>query len=229
MIRHREVSRLEGFSDAVFGFALTLLVVQLETPMTQAELRDTAGSFVPFALTFAMVAWIWYLHNQFFRRYGLQDAYTAFVNSALLFVVLFYVFPLKSLTLALVGPLTMDRAKLPDIDEMGQALVMVMYSSGVVMVFGAFLLLHLHAWRKRVELGLDATELLDLRFGARGHMISTGLGIVSLILVWLMPRQTAFAGLIYGLMGPLHGWNGYRAGKSKAALATATAISPEHE
>lgn len=228
MIRHREVSRLEGFSDAVFGFALTLLVVQLETPMNQAELRNTAGSFVPFALTFAMVAWIWYLHNQFFRRYGLQDAYTAFLNSALLFVVLFYVFPLKSLTLALIGPLTMDRAMLPNIDEMGQALVMVMYSSGVVMVFGAFLLLHLHAWRKRVELGLDASELLALRFGARGHMISTGLGIVSLILVALMPRQTAFAGLIYGLMGPLHGWNGYSGGRAKAQLSAPVEHLREH-
>ncbi len=219
MIRHREVSRLEGFSDAVFGFALTLLVVNLDTPMTQAELRNTAGSFVPFALTFAMVAWIWYLHNQFFRRYDLQDAYTAFVNSALLFVVLFYVFPLKSLTLALVGPLTsMDPRMLPDIDEMGQALVMTMYSSGVVLVFGAFLLLHRHAWHKRVQLDLDASELVALRFGARGHIISVSLGIVSLILVALMPRQTAFAGLVYGLMGPLHGWNGYSAGRAKAAL-----------
>lgn len=141
MIRHREVSRLEGFS---------------ETPMTQAELRNTAGSFVPFALTFAMVAWIWYLHR-----------------------------------------------------------------SGVVMVFGAFLLLHLHAWRKRGELDLDASELLALRFGARGHMISTGLGVVSLILVALMPHQTAFAGVLYGLMGPLHGWNGYNTGRAKAALAAA--------
>ena len=34
MIRQsgREVSRIEGFSDAVFGFALTLLVVSLEVP-----------------------------------------------------------------------------------------------------------------------------------------------------------------------------------------------------
>lgn len=221
MIRYREVSRLEGFSDAVFGFALTLLVVQLETPMNQADLRNTAGSFVPFALTFAMVAWIWYLHNQFFRRYGLQDAYTAFVNSALLFVVLFYVFPLKSLTLALVGPLTMDQSTIPNINEMGQVLVMTMYSSGVVMVFGAFLLLHLHAWRKRLELGLDASELIALRYGTRGHIISTALGVVSLILVALMPQQTAFAGILYGLMGPLHGWNGYQAGRAKAALAAA--------
>jgi uncharacterized membrane protein len=226
MIRNREVSRLEGFSDSVFGFALTLLVVQLETPMNLADLRNTVGSFVPFALTFAMVAWIWYLHNQFFRRYGLQDAWTVFLNCTLLFVVLFYVFPLKSLTLALIGPLTMDRATIPDIGEMGHPLVMVMYSCGVILVFGTFMLLHLHAWRKRDELGLDESERVALRFGARGHIISTGLGFVSLALVWLIPHQTAYAGMIYGLMGPLHGWNGYQAGKILTRLRAATEPSP---
>ena len=102
-VRHRDVSRLEGFSDAVFGFALTLLVVNLETPKDIAGLRNLVGSFLPFGITFAMVSWIWYQHNLFFRRYGLQDAWTAFLNCVLLFVVLFYVFPLKFLTLTLVG------------------------------------------------------------------------------------------------------------------------------
>ena len=78
-VRHRDVSRLEGFSDAVFGFALTLLVVSLETPKDLRELRILIGSFLPFGLTFAMVSWIWYQHNIFFRRYDLQDAWTAFL------------------------------------------------------------------------------------------------------------------------------------------------------
>ncbi len=101
--RNHPVGRLEGFSDAVFGFALTLLVVTLETPRNGADLRALVRGSLPFALMFAMVRWIWWEHNKFFRRYGLQDAWTAFLNAALLFVVLFYLYPLKYFTTSLLG------------------------------------------------------------------------------------------------------------------------------
>lgn len=217
-VRHRDVSRLEGFSDAVFGFALTLLVVSLETPRDMAELRNLAGSFLPFALTFAMVSWIWYQHNLFFRRYGLQDPWTVFLNCVLLFVVLFYVFPLKYLTLALVGPLTMSRETLPRLSELQGPMVMTLYSTGVLVIFSVFVLLHRHAWRRRHELELTPLEEVVLLFSKRAHMLSASLAVISLLLVWLMPRQTAYAGLVYALMGPLHGWNGYRGGAEQARI-----------
>lgn len=220
MVGHREVSRLEGFSDAVFGFALTLLVVQLETPMNVAELRNLAGSFLPFSLTFAMVTWIWYLHNQFFRRYGLQDPWTVFLNSSLLFVVLFYVFPLKFLSLALVGPLTMTEG-IPDRTGMNGPMLMTLYSGGVLYIFATFVLLHLHARSKRAELALTRLDEVTLNYSLRGHLISASLAVVSLLLVWLLPGRPGWAGLVYGLMGPLHGWNGYRGGRAKARVAVA--------
>src|SRR6185503_18304231 len=144
---HREVSRLEGFSDAVFGFALTLLVVNLETPKDVADLRILVGSFLPFGLTFAMVSWIWYQHNLFFRRYGMQDAWTAFLNCVLLFVVLFYVFPLKFLTLTLLGRVFMDGEIVPSMSNLHGPTVMTIYSTGVLVIFSLFVLLHVHAWR----------------------------------------------------------------------------------
>ena len=99
----REVSRIEGFSDAVFGFALTLLVASIEVPPDFAALKQTLLGFLPFALTFALISWIWYLHYSFFRQFGLEDRLTIVLNSILLFVVLFFVYPLKVMANALVG------------------------------------------------------------------------------------------------------------------------------
>ncbi|CAN5784143.1 hypothetical protein BH20VER1_BH20VER1_05310 [soil metagenome] len=51
----REITRLEGFSDAVFGFALALLVVAVEVPGTYAELINTMRGFGAFACCFAII------------------------------------------------------------------------------------------------------------------------------------------------------------------------------
>ena len=54
--RSQEVSRLEGLSDAVFGFSITLLVVSLEVPKTYTELAAmySLAHFVAFAACFAV-------------------------------------------------------------------------------------------------------------------------------------------------------------------------------
>ena len=225
MIRHREVSRIEGFSDAVFGFALTLLVVSLETPKDFVQLKNQLAGFVPFALMFAMVCWIWYEHNKFFRRYGLQDALTAFLNAVLLFVVLFYVYPLRFLTLALVGPIMgiTDGPRF-DNDDVNGALLMTFYSGGVLVIFTVFVLLHLHARRQRTSLGLGPLEELQLHYSLRSHAISAGIAVVSLLML-AVGIESMWAGMIYGLMGPIHGVNGYQAGRAHSALVKARAAT----
>ena len=75
-MRGREVTRLEGFSDAVFGFALTLLVVSLEVPEDFPALKQTLSGFLPFAATFAVVSWIWFEHYLFFLHYKVEDNLT---------------------------------------------------------------------------------------------------------------------------------------------------------
>jgi hypothetical protein len=69
-MRGREVTRLESFSDAVFGFALTLLVVSLEVPKSFADLIDAMQGFPGFAVCFTMLAMLWNSHYKFSRRYG---------------------------------------------------------------------------------------------------------------------------------------------------------------
>lgn len=224
-IRHREVSRIEGFSDAVFGFALTLLVVSLETPKNFDDLKAQMVGFVPFALMFAMVCWIWYEHNLFFRRYGLQDALTVFLNAVLLFVVLFYVYPLRFLTTALVGGL-LGQKDVPDIRLTDSWLLMLMYSIGVLLIFSTFVLLYLRAWKYRAAMALTPVEEVQLKYRMRSHGLSAGIAVVSLIILAVAPTQSMWAGIIYGSMGPLHAWNGFKAGAAQEALRKAALTAP---
>src|SRR5688572_32882811 len=57
-LRGREVSRVEAFSDVVFGFALTLIVVSLEVPTSYAELMNTMRGLPAFAICFALLTWV---------------------------------------------------------------------------------------------------------------------------------------------------------------------------
>ena len=95
MLRGREVSRIEGFSDAVFGFTLTLLVVSVEVPDDFTDLLNIVSGFPAFAVTFTVICWIWYEHYLFFRRYDLEDGFTVVLNCILLFIVMLYAYPLK--------------------------------------------------------------------------------------------------------------------------------------
>ena len=96
-LRGVEMSRIDAFSDVVFGFALTLIVVSLQVPRTFQEMLNSVRGFVPFSICFLFLILLWHEHYRFFRRYGLQDALTVAINALLLFTLLFYLYPLKFL------------------------------------------------------------------------------------------------------------------------------------
>lgn len=95
--RGKDISRIEGWSDAVFAFAITLLVVALEAPKQFAELMHMMHGFVTFAICFAMLILIWHAQYIYFRRDALDDGVSFLLNATLLFVVVFYVYPMKFL------------------------------------------------------------------------------------------------------------------------------------
>lgn len=187
--RSREISRFEGLSDAIFAFAITLLIVALEVPRTSGELLETMRGFISFALTFALLYSLWYRQFVFFRRYGLEDRTTAILNGTLLFVVLFFVFPLKFLFGSFVDRLLgfgkmvrlEDGALERAIEPEHMAPMLSIYGLGFAAVFAIFALLHAHAWRKRDELELNELERLDTKQAIQVFAFAAGLGLATVV------------------------------------------------
>ena len=214
--RRSETSRLEGFSDAVFAFALTLLVVSLEVPTSYDALVHTLRSFVAFAPSFAALIWIWYLHREFFRRYGLGDGTMVFLNALLLFVVLLYVYPLKFLATLVLGQLFDPESTAPILPSQVSQLI-VIYGLGYVAVFVVLSLMYLYALRKRHVLRLTRLDLYDARYAIEANVINIGTGLGSILLA-LLGAPPIVAGFFYLVLGPLRGVHGARSGRRRRVL-----------
>lgn len=154
--RGEEVWRVEGFSDAVFAFAITLLVVSLEVPSSFDELLETMRGFFAFAVCFTLLLLVWYEHYKFSRRYGLRDNLTVYLNAALLFLVLFYVYPLKFLFTLLADQLLGFSEEV--IESSQVPLLILIYGVGFVALQLVFVMFYWHAYSLRAVLELDAHE-----------------------------------------------------------------------
>jgi len=213
--RAGEITRLEAFCDVVFGFAITLLVVSLEVPHTYAELMADMRGFLPFAACFAQLAMIWRTHYRFSRRYGLEDPYTVFLNVVLLFLVLFYVYPLKFVFTLLFAEITGTDASA----NMGwheASVLMRIYAAGFAAVFLLFVLMYAHAYRLRRELGLNPVEVLETRFAMQENLLLALVGVSSFLVAFKSP---GWAGWVYLAIGPLLAIHGSIFGKRVRLLA----------
>lgn len=226
--RSHEIMRIEGLSDAVFAFAVTLLVVSLEVPKTFAELAETMHGFGAFLVSFLLLFAVWFNQYKFFRRYGLEDTTTVLLNAALLFVVLFYVYPLKFLFTFLIDRFTggHGEVRLPNgnvaamLDNQSQfASLMVIFNLGYLAVFGVFVLLYWHAYRKREVLELNELEQFDTRESIQEGALNCGIALLSLLIVLIGgAKRAGLSGMAYMLTPVVMTLNGMTMGRRRRKL-----------
>ncbi len=211
-IRGDQVSRVEALSDAVFALAMTLLIVSVQVPDTYDKLMNDVRGFPAFAVCFSILIWFWHAHYVFCRRYALQDTTTIVLNSVLLFVVLVYVYPMRFLfNLFISGILGLGGGSMP-IDQARR--LFELYGTGFAAIWAVFALMHLHAYRRREDLGLDPMERLITRGQVGGSCSRVAIGLASVLFARFASDQwVGLCGWVYFLMsvtetahGTMMGW-----------------------
>ena len=191
--RSHEVSRLEAFSDVIFGFALSLIVISLEVPKTYDALMETMRGVVPFAFCFLIFIGLWFAHHEFFKRYALFDKTTIFLNIVLLFVILFYVYPLKFMFVLMSEGMFGHPVAMPEAQAKTLFLV---YGAGFAAVNWLLAAMYWHAGKEE-SLELNAVERNDTRESVYDYFFTGSFGIFSILLAY---TAINFAGPIYFLL-----------------------------
>ena len=163
--RGGDVSRLEALTDAVFAIAITLLIVSHDIPRDYTHFKSVMWGFAGFAVTFFALIAIWYNTFNFHRRFGLEDGYTIFLTSALIFVVLFYIYPLKFMAQIVINQMILQNGFNIDFDigfvgNIDIPHLFIVYGMGVFFIWLILGLMYLHAYNKWDILELDQNELL---------------------------------------------------------------------
>ena len=218
--RYRGLSstRLENLTDAIFGFAITLLVIASQVPKTYVELQASMYSFIGFIFCIMLLLGLWNNHNSFFLHYGLQDKITKTLNFLFLFVLLFYVYPLKYL-FSYLGTSIYARIKLSTgdnsealqlvLEELNAANMnvsqwadlMIRFGLGLFFMYLFLFLMHLNALKKREELQLSSREVYITKTFIGAFAILVGITILSMFIVIVFGGQSAaLSGFAYLLV-----------------------------
>lgn len=208
--------RLEGFSDAVFAFAVTLLVVSLEVPRSAQELFHAMRGFLAFGVCFAFLVLVWLQHHDFFRLYGLCDRVTVLLNMVLLFVVLLYVYPMKFLFGALLGG---GEAVIRDGTEVKT--LMQIYGAGFLAVNLVLFAMHRWAWRAREALLPDPADRIRARGAQLEFLFNASVAVLSIGIARYTRDQGTWSGWTYLLLAPLQTARGIWEGRRHRALRAA--------
>jgi uncharacterized membrane protein len=197
-----DVTRIEAFSDAVFGFAITLLVVSLEVPASFDDLMRVMRGLPVFAITFAILLMMWQEHHRLFKQFPADDGLTIWLNGALLFVVVSYIYPLKFLFTGIVGPdgRRFGQGAFIRLEQMST--LMIVYGVGFAAIFLLFAAMYWRAARRVT----DPLQRHDARVLIGHSFVYVSVAVVSMVLALFGGAYaSAWSGVAYGLVGPFQG------------------------
>lgn len=213
-------SRLENLTDAVFGFSITLLVISAQVPTTYVELQSSMYSFVGFIFCTMLLLGLWNNHSNFFVHYGLQDPLTKGLNALFIFMLLFYIYPLKylfsyvgtAIYVLLMHNMGDDseafKMALANLNAAEMSIVQwkdltIRFGLGLFLIYLILMLMHLNALKKSRELNLNQREKFITKTFINTYLILMMIALLSIAVVVLFGGNYASqAGMVY-LLTPI--------------------------
>lgn len=207
-IRRHQPTRLEGFVDASFAFAITLVVISIgHVPESVPQMLQALRGIPAFAVCFLLIARMWSSHRNWGRYYGIEDTTGSVLSLMLVFLVMLYVYPLRLLFSLLFasmsgGWLVDHDIGLQSLDELRAAYVV--YGLGFAAIALVFVCLYGHALRLRNSLALGADEVLVTRMHMMMWLNNALVGLVSALLAAALPADEHSTRLLISLPGNVY-------------------------
>jgi uncharacterized membrane protein len=204
-MRGLEMTRIEVFVDAAFAFAITMLVISFDAiPRSHAEMMLLIKGIPAFIVAVIQLVWIWYTHNKWSRRYGLDTATTVMLSTALLIVVLIYIYPMRVMAQGFFSwisgdylPISFDPITLQELANM-----FVFLGSGFVALCIVYVLMYRYAGSLKKELLLNDFESYETKTLEYLWLGAGGVGLLCVILALTLPRPwVPFSGFAFALLG----------------------------
>ena len=195
--RGDSASRLDALTDTVFGIAITLLIFNLNNPNSFADLVIFTRTLPAFLISIGFLMLIWNEHVNFSLLYAPSDALFTLLHTIFLALVIFYVYPLRFLTLYLTNflfessfPMDLSGNDVPEL--------VIYYGFILFGLYFTLFLFYLRTLRIREKLGLNEFEVFHTRAQTWRMVIMFGVPLISIGITFMLRNESVFLASFIG-------------------------------
>jgi uncharacterized membrane protein len=193
-VGHVEAHRLDGFIDAAFAFAVSVMAIAgADVPHSLHDLMLALNRIPGFACSFATLMMFWHRHVRWRDRFRLHDGTTIRLSLMLVFFALIFVYPLDMVFQALFGSLhdAFTHTNLPNEPEIGSVhelkALFICYALAYACMAGSLAALYRHSLRHSpsipVRQRIEAQEAYFIQCG------SVAVATLSLLVTLVLPNS----------------------------------------
>ena len=189
-----DTGRIEAFSDGVFAFAITLLVLDIAVPESAFHhlwrgIGDQWPSYLGYATSFLTVGGIWMVHHGIFRRVQYANRRVMTANLVLLMAVAFLPFPTRLVAEAIR-------------DTSAERAAVIFYGGSLLVISLLFSALWAAVASDRSLLRAEVSEK-EVSAIARATTPNLGVYLAVIALAFIAPKVAAFGYLLIAIVAVL--------------------------